>query len=88
MWTNHYQKSDDQVEILLTRLPFGSAPSPGGFYITSETVLDLANDLIHCEEWDPLFLPYPYTQQLPNPLRLDDDITFGAAEEADVKMDP
>ena len=62
MWTNHYQKSDDQVAILITRIPFGSAPEPGEFCITSETVLDLANELIHLEEWDPLVLPSPYTQ--------------------------
>ena len=49
MWTNHYQKSDKQVAILITRLPFGSAPAPGEICITSETVFDLANDLIHCK---------------------------------------
>ena len=88
MWTNQYQKSDDQVEILLTRLPFGSAPDPGEFCITSETVLDLGNDLIHCEEWDPLFLPSPYAHQLPKPLRLYDDVKFGSVEKADVKIYP
>ena len=70
------------------RLPFGSAASPGGFCITSETLFDQENDLICCEEWYPLVLPYPYTQKIPNTLRLDNDAAFGAAEEADVKMDP
>ena len=87
MWTNHYQKSDKQVAILITRLPFGSAPSPGKFFITSETAFDLANELIRLKEWYPIVLSYPYTQQLPNTLRLDNDVTFVASEEADVKMD-
>ena len=47
MWTNNYQTSEDQVEILITRLLFGSAPAPGEFCITYETVFDLANALIH-----------------------------------------
>ena len=59
IWTNHYRKSDDQVSILLTRLPFGSAPAPGKFCITSETVFELSNDLIHCKEREPLVLTYP-----------------------------
>ena len=87
MWKNQYKKSDNQVAILLTRLPFGSAPAPGEFCITSETVFDLANDLIQFKEWYPLVLPYPYAQQLTKPLILDDDVIFGAAEEADFNMD-
>ena len=87
MCTNQYHKSDDQVATLLTRLPFGSASPPGEFCITSETAFDLANDLIHCKEWDPLVLPSPYKKYLPKLLRLDDDVIFKAAEEADVKMD-
>ena len=43
---NVYHKSKDQIEILLTRLPFGSSPAPEEFCKTSETVFDLANDLL------------------------------------------
>ena len=87
LWTNQYQNSDNKVAILITRLPFGSALDPGEFCITSETVFDLSNELIHCEEWDPLVFPSPYAQQLPKTLRLENDVKFGSAEEADSKMD-
>ena len=70
MWTSHYQKSDDEVAILLTRLLFVSAPAPGEFCITSETVLDLSNYMIQCKYWDSLVLHYPYIQRLPKTLRL------------------
>jgi len=88
MWEGQYQKSDDQVAVLLTRLPFGSTPAPAEFCITSEIVFDLANDLLNCQQWDPEVLPSPYTNELPATERLEDDIPFGKAEEADVKLDP
>ena len=88
MCTNQHQKIDYQVIILLTRLSFVSTPNPGEFCINSEIISNLENDLIYYEECDPLVLTSPYSQQLPNPLRLDDAVTFGAAEETDVKMAP
>ena len=88
MWKNQYQKSDYQVAILLTRLPFGSAPARGEFCITSENLCNLTNELIHCEMWYPLVLPSPYSQQLTKPLRLEDGVTFVAVEEADIKIYP
>lgn len=88
MWQGTYQKSDEQVGVLLTRLPFGSSPAPAEFCVASETVFDLANDLLYCQHWDPLKLPSPYADELPSPERLDDSIPFGQAEEADVSLDP
>ena len=89
MWQeNQYIKSEDQVAVLLTRLPFGSTPAPSEFCITSEIVFDLANDLLHCDRWDPSNLPSPYANDLPQVERLPSDMTFGQAEEADVKLDP
>jgi len=88
IWKGQYQKSDDKVAVLLTRLPFGSTPAPAEFCITSEIVFDLANDLLHCELWDPAILPSPYASELPAQERLADDIPFGPAEEADVTLDP
>ena len=76
MWKNQYQKPEDQVAILLTRLLFGSEPAPDEFCITSETVFHLENYLIHCKEWEPFVLPSPFAQELPKPLRLDDDVKF------------
>ena len=88
MWNGSYQKSRDQVGVLLTRLPFGSSPAPAEFCVTSEISFDLANDLLHCSAWDPASLPSPYAHQLPPPSRLPADSSFGQAAEADVKLEP
>ncbi|KAL7525801.1 hypothetical protein ACHAXR_002849, partial [Thalassiosira sp. AJA248-18] len=89
MWQNNeYQRSEDQVAVLLTRLPFGSSPAPAEFCIISEIVFDLANDLLYCEKWDPNKLPSPYANELPPPERIPGNVEFGRAEEADVKLDP
>ena len=87
MWQNTYQKSEDQTAIFLTCLPFGSSPAPAEFCVTSETVFDLANDLLYCEKWDPSKLPSPYAE-LPTPERLDPSTPYAQAEEADVTLDP
>ena len=50
-------------------------------------VFDLANDLLYCTEWDPYTLPLPYVSILPGQERLNNDIPFGIAEEADVLLD-
>ena len=88
MWNDQYHTSPDQVAVLLTRLPFGSSPAPSEFCVTSELAFDLAGNLLHCERWDPTALPSPYADRLPAPARLPADVTFGRAEEADVKLDP
>ncbi len=59
-------KSDQTVGTILTRLPFGSAPAPHKFSIFSEISFDLANDLMHCDHWDPeKLLPLPSTIKFP-----------------------
>ncbi|KAL7547329.1 hypothetical protein ACHAWF_010646 [Thalassiosira exigua] len=54
---------------ILTRLPFGSSPAPAKFSICSETIFDLAKDLLHCPHWDPSTLPSPYNAEIPPPER-------------------
>jgi len=88
MWQGNYHKSNEQVAVLLTRLPFGSSPAPAEFCVVSETVFDLANDLLHCQLWNPQKLPSPYSDDLPPPERLDAQIPFGRADQADVSLDP
>jgi hypothetical protein len=92
-WTT--KESDDSgsttekfIGLLLTRLPFGSSPAPAEFSICSETVFDLAGDLLLCPKWDPSTLPSPYVDRLPPPERLPDDIPFGPALPADVHLPP
>ena len=48
MWKNPQHQQNDEIAVLLTRLPFGSSPAPGEFSETSETMFDLANDLLYC----------------------------------------
>ena len=88
MWNDQYTKSTDQVAVLLTCLPCDSLPAPSKFSITSEMSFDLAGDLLCCKQWDPATLPSPYTSQIPDPVRLPDNIEFGEAAEANVKLDP
>ncbi len=83
---NLIEKSDKEVGTILTRLPFGASAAPAQFSIFSEISFDLANDLIHCKKWDTAeFLP-PLHEQMPQPLRLDDDIPFGPALPVDVQI--
>ena len=84
-WKNKAEESN-QVGLILTRLPFGAAPAPPKFCTTSEIVFDLANDLLECDRWDPNTLPSPHADMLPPITRLDEDIPFGIAEEADISL--
>ena len=83
-WNNSYQKSDQQAAVFLTHLPFRSTQDPAEFGITHETVFNLFNDLLYCNQWDPPTIPSPYATALPDPVRFSEDIEFGKAEEADV----
>ena len=77
MWQdNKYLKLDEQVAILLTRLPFGSTPAPAEFCITLEIVFDLANDLLYCDRWDPQNLPSPYATELPPAEQLPSELEY------------
>lgn len=76
------------IGAILNRLPFGSSPAPAEFSTASEMIFDLANDLMHCPHWDPIELPSPHVDLLPEPERLPDDTPFGAALAADVHLPP
>ncbi|KAL9189303.1 hypothetical protein ACHAXT_011793 [Thalassiosira profunda] len=88
--TNELDDSGSMVKkfigLLLTRLPFGSSPAPAEFSICSETVFDLAGDLLLCPKWDPSTLPSPYIDRIPPPGRLPDETPFGRALPADVHL--
>ena len=80
--------SSSFIGTLLTRLPFGSSPAPSTFSTCSETIFDLASDLLLCPLWDPSELPSPYIDKIPPPERFQDDIPFGPALPADVHLPP
>ena len=76
------------IGTLLTRLPFGSSPAPSTFSLCSETIFDLANDLLLCPFWNPDELPSPHIDMIPEPERFDDEIPYEKALEADVHLPP
>ncbi|KAL7526102.1 hypothetical protein ACHAWF_006679, partial [Thalassiosira exigua] len=79
-------RSVQKIGSILTRLPFGSSPAPAIFSQFSECTFDLAEDLMNCELWDPNILAPPLHEDVPQPVRLPDNIPFGEALEADVKL--
>jgi hypothetical protein len=91
-WTTSDDPNDKNNEhfigTILTRLPFGSTPAPAEFSTVSETIFDLASDLLLCPYWNPDELPSPYDKNLPPPKRIEDDIPFGQALEPDVHLPP
>jgi len=83
---NHILLDENKIATILTRLPFGSAPAPGGFSFISEATFDLTDELIKCKLWDPTIDPPPLAELVPEPERLDDSQPFGIALETDVKF--
>ncbi len=67
-------------------LTFGGSPCPNEWCIVSEICTDLANDIIHCKDWNPVHLYSPHAQKLPPPLYLSDSIPFTQVAELDVDV--
>ena len=68
------------------RLTFGGSPCPNEFCIASELCSDLANDLLHCQEWDPKEISSPHAGKLQDPILLDRQIPFAQAKDLDVDI--
>ena len=49
------------------RLIFGGKPSPSEWGCISETVANLATNILHCDEWDPSEIHSPLQQMIPKP---------------------
>jgi len=69
-----------------TRLAFGGSPCPPEFCIYSELSADLANDLLHCPDWDPSSLQSPHAVMLPDPNLMPREIPFALAKRLDVAL--
>jgi hypothetical protein len=54
--------------------------------VVSELCTNLANDLLHCPQWDPKTLQSPHTHRLSSPRLLDDSVPFGQAKDLDIEM--
>jgi hypothetical protein len=82
------QLPDENLALISLRLTFGGAPGPYEWGVISESVCDLANALLHDDEWDPRHLSAPKT---PPPMEaLDDNIPFGIGKPliVDIPVDP
>lgn len=64
------------------RLTFGGSACPPEFCLYSELSADLANDLLHCAEWDPTELTSPHAKLL------DPILPFNPARSLDVVLEP
>ena len=53
---------------ILPQLPFGAAPSPSEFCVSSKMTIDLAMDILD-SEWDPATNPTPNRNLIPPPKR-------------------
>ncbi len=56
---------------------FGGSPCPNEFCVISELCTDLANDILHCPQWDPTELKSPHIHLLLEPNLLEESILFG-----------
>ena len=70
------------------RLTFGGSPCPTEFCPFSELCADLANDLLHCGNWDPTLLASPNAVKIKDPILLDDTEEFALARELDIALTP
>jgi len=68
------------------RLTFGGSPCPNVFCLASELCTDLANDLLHCKDWDPNEIASPHAKKIQDPRYLDPNVPFKAARELDVEV--
>jgi hypothetical protein len=76
----------EQIGLISLRLTFGGSPCPNEWCVTSELCTDLANDILHCEEWNPTEINSPHKINLPPPSYLDKSIPFALASNLDVHV--
>ncbi len=80
------QLPDDGIAIITLRLTFGGAPCPFEWGIISETICDLANELLKCKDWEPADLHASVQKEIPPQLNLDNDVPFCIGRELIVNV--
>jgi hypothetical protein len=70
------QLPDENLAIIALRLTFGGSPGPYEWGVISETICDLANEILQSDDWDPTKLYAPNSDLVPKKKTLDDDIPF------------
>jgi hypothetical protein len=84
------QLPDDLIAIIMLQLTFGGAPCPFEWGIILETVCDLANKLLKCEDWEPQDLHASVQTNIPPRKYLSNDIPFTIGRNliVDIPIDP
>jgi len=78
----------EKLAIPSLRLTFGGSPCPNHFCLISKLTTDLANDWLHCAEWDPNLLGSPqHNSKIIEPIIKDFTAEFVAAKPIDVNME-
>ncbi len=75
------QLPDDNLVIITLRLTFGGTPCPFEWGIMSETICDLANELLKCDDWDPHTLHASVQADIPKRDCLKDNVPFAIGQE-------
>ena len=74
------------IAYILLRLPFGSVPAPSEWCIFSEITVDLTNDLLEDETWEPETLHSPHQPMFKEPEFEPDELPLGQAHEPHVDV--
>jgi hypothetical protein len=80
------QLPEDDLAIITLRFTFGGAPCPFEWGIMSESICDLANTLLKCEEWDPLTLHVSVQADFPTQEYLENNVLFAMGRESIVNI--
>jgi hypothetical protein len=75
------QIPEDDIALITLHLTFGGTPGPFKWGVVSETVCDLANKLLRCEDWDTLILHLSVQQEIPTRQYLNDNVPFAEGRE-------
>jgi hypothetical protein len=70
------------------RLTFEGSPCPNHYCLFSEISADLANDLLHCPDWNPSSLHSPHADKILDPIILDTSLDFHPARPLDIILQP
>ena len=69
----------ESLVYIALRLTFGGSACPSEWSNISETIVDVAANLLNCEEWNPLELQAPITTHIPEDRELPANIPYGQA---------
>jgi hypothetical protein len=75
------QLPKDKLAILTLCLTFGGAPYPFKWGVISEIICNLVNELLKCNNWEPLTLHALVQTEIPTQINLDDNVPFAVGRQ-------